>query len=329
MNRNEPNQRSRATIEDVARASGVSTGTVSRVLNLRAGVSHATRERVLGAIQRLDYSPDQAARALSRRQVSVGLSLASGARRLTPFFMLFIEHLIAVLQNDGYRFEELQDLADGPPAHLPSGVILHGPHADDPRLARLREASLPFVLVGRAPGVRWVAPDDLAGGLEATRHLVKLGHRDIVHLGGLMSQQAFQDRFQGYRQALEEAGIQARRDLLLDGDFTTLGGYRATRRFLESGGRASAIFAASDEMALGAIAALEDLGHDVPLDVSVVGFDDLPELGRSLTTVRQDIRAIATTAVTLLKEAMHHAPARTVTVPVQLVARGTTARRRE
>lgn len=329
MNRTGPAHRSRATIEDVAGAAGVSTGTVSRVLNGRAGVSHATRERVLGAIRRLDYSPDQAARALSRSQVSVGLSLANDARRLTPFFMLFIEHLIAELQNDGYRFQELQSISDGPPGRLPSGVILHGPHDDDPRLARLQAAGVPFVLVGRARGVRWVAPDDLTGGLEATRHLLKLGHQQILHLGGLMSQQAFQDRFQGYRQALEEAGAEARRDHLLDGDFTTLGGYRATRRFFEAGGQATALFAASDEMALGAIAALEDLGLDVPLDVSVVGFDDLPELGQRLTTVRQDIRAITTTAVTLLQEAMNHAPVRNVTIPVQLVARGTTARRRE
>ncbi len=322
----------RATIEDVARGSGVSIGTVSRVLNRRAGVSAATRDRVLKTIELLDYRPDHAARILSRRQLSIGLSLASGTRRLTPFFMLFIEHLVEQLQRDGYRFEELQGEDGGLPELLPQGVILHGAHDDDSRLERLAQAQVPFVLVGRASGVRWVAPDDHRGGFEATNHLLKLGHSNILFLGGMMSQQAFQDRYRGYRQALEAAGIEPQRQQPLDGKFTILGGYRAVRHHFEAGNEgnaASAIFAASDEMALGAIAALEDLGMSVPLDVSVVGFDDLPELGERLSTVRQDIGAITATAVTLLKEALEGAPVRNVTVPVQLVARGSSARRRE
>ncbi len=334
MNSGDGGGKERATIEDVARGSGVSTGTVSRVLNNRAGVSASTRERVLTTIEMLDYSPDHAARTLSRRQLSIGLSLARGARRLTPFLMLFMEHLIARLQHDGYRFEELEAGPSGLPARLPSGVILHGAHEDDSRLELLLRTQVPFVLVGRAAGVRWVAPDDRRGGLEATRHLIKLGHSDIVHLGGLMSQQAFQDRYQGYMQALSEAGIGQTREQLLDGEFTVLGGYRAVRRYFEAGKSASAIFAASDEMALGAIAALEDLGLSVPLDVSVVGFDDLPEVADGLdvagglTTVRQDIRRITDTAVTLLDEGLQGLPVRSELVPVRLIARGTTARRR-
>jgi len=334
MNSGDGGGKERATIEDVARGSGVSTGTVSRVLNNRAGVSASTRERVLTTIGLLDYRPDHAARALSRRQLSIGLSLARGTRRLTPFLMLFMEHLIARLQHDGYRFEELEAGPNGLPTQLPSGVILHGAHEDDSRLEQLRRTQVPFVLVGRASGVRWVAPDDHRGGLEATRHLIKLGHTDIVHLGGLMSQQAFQDRYRGYMQALDEAGIGQTREQLLDGEFTVLGGYRAVRRYFEAGTSATAIFAASDEMALGAIAALEDLGLSVPLDVSVVGFDDLPEVADGLdvagglTTVRQDIGRITDTAVTLLVEALQGLPIRSELVPVRLIARGTTARRR-
>ncbi|HNQ98810.1 MAG TPA: LacI family DNA-binding transcriptional regulator [Trueperaceae bacterium] len=324
----------RATIQQVAEHAGVSIGTVSRVLNSRAGVSQATRERVRASIRALAFRPDHVARALSKAPLRVGLSLASGTRRLTPFFMLFLEHLIARLQQDGYRFEEVPAGRDGLPEWLPNGVILHGAHEDDPRLAYLRDQGVPFVLVGRAPGVRWVAPDDHDGGLQATRHLLALGHREILHLGGLMGHQAFQDRYGGYLQALDEAGIGPRRDWLLDGGFTTLGGYRAVRRAFESGCACTAVFAASDEMALGAIAALEDLGLTVPLDVSVVGFDDLPEVAdalripEGLTSVRQDIAHITATAVTLLQEGLNGAPIRSETVPVQLMARGTTARRR-
>ncbi len=107
-----------------------------------------------------------------------------------------------------------------------------------------------------------------------------------------------------------------------------LGAYRALRRALDAGRRFSAVFAASDEMAQGAVAALEDAGLGVPRDVSVVGFDDLPEFGEGLTTVRQDIGKVAETAVTLLKEGLAGKPVRHEVIPVQLVVRGTTARRR-
>jgi LacI family transcriptional regulator len=157
---------------------------------------------------------------------------------------------------------------------------------------------------------------------------LRLGHHEIVHVSGLMNNQSFQDRYQGYCDALEAAGIAVRRDFLLDGDFTTLGAYRAVRRALEQGLRFSAVFAASDEMAIGAIAALEDMGLRVPLDVSVVGFDDLPEIGEGLTTVRQDIGKIAATVVALLKEGLQGMPVRHEVVPVQLIVRGTTSRRR-
>jgi LacI family transcriptional regulator len=299
------------------------------VLNERPGVSPDTRTRVLETITGLGYEPDHSARALSRQPLRIGLSLATGTRRMMPFFMVFLEHLIAELQRHGYSLERLPAGPDGLPERLADGIILHGVHDDDPRVAYLRRERVPFVLVGRAKGARWVMPDDRGGACEATRHLLELGHRRIVHLGGMMSQQASQDRYQGYLDALNHAGLTPERSWLLDGDFNTLSAYRAVRRAFEGGLGATAIFAASDEMALGAIAALEDLRLRVPFDVSVVGFDDLPEIGERITTVRQDIGRITSTAVALLRECLRDAPVRTVTVPVQLVVQGTTARRRE
>lgn len=319
----------RPKIQDVARQAGVSTGTVSRVLNGRPGVSASTRDQVEAAIRRLGYRPDVAARTLSLQPKMLGVSLSARARRLTPFFMLFIEHLLERTREDGYLLTEIPAGQDGQPQSLADGMILHGAHDDDPRLEYLEAAGVPFVLVGHADGVRWVMPDDHDGGLQATRHLIRLGHREIMHLGGLMDQQAFQDRYRGYRDALLEAGIEPQRRLLLDGDFTTLSAYRAVRRAFDDGVRATALFAASDEMAVGAIAALEDVGLRVPLDVSVVGFDDLPEVGENLTTIRQDIGRICETAVLLLREGLARQPVRNVTLPVQLIVRGTTARRRE
>ena len=316
------------TIQDVAKAAGVSTGTVSRVINNRSGVRAQTREAVLKTIDKLNYQPDQAARELSFRQATrIGLNIY-GIRRLTPFYMLFLEHLVRELGADGYRLEEIHSSSDGLPETLTDGMILFGAHDDDPRVTYLNAKRIPFVLLGHQKGVYWVAPDDFNGGYQATMHLLRLGHRDILHVSGSLQGQGELDRFEGYKEALAEEGLALRRSFLLDGGYTTLGAYRAVRKAYEAKLSFTAIFAASDEMAVGAIAALEDLGLKVPMDVSVVGFDDLPEIGEKLTTVRQDIAQIAATAVKLLKDGLAHRPVSHEVIPVELIVRGTTARRR-
>jgi LacI family transcriptional regulator len=214
------------------------------------------------------------------------------------------------------------------PDYLTDGMVLFGAHDDDRRVHYLKEQGIPFVLIGHQEGVRWVSPDDFDGGLKATRHLLKLGHKDIVHMTGAMQGQGEYDRFSGYKTALETAGLELRRDYLLDGEFTSLGAYRSLRKAYESGLSFSAVFAASDEMALGVMVALKDSGLKVPMDVSVVGFDDLPDIGAALTTIRQDIRKIAATAVSLLKDGLEQKPIEHQIIPVELIVRGTTAKRR-
>jgi LacI family transcriptional regulator len=319
---------SKATIQQVADAAGVSTGTVSRVINNRKGVKESTRKAVQAAMQALNYQPDQAARALSFRQpLRIGMHI-KGIRRFTPFYMLFLEYLVAELQNDGYRLEEIPSNDKDLPAYLTDAVVLVGVHDDDPRVAYLQEQGKPFVLVGHCEGANWVAPDDYDGGLQATQHLIRLGHRDIAHVSGAMLGQSEHERYSGYADALKAAGLQPDRSFLLDGEFTSLGAYRAVRKAYEQGLRFSAVFAASDEMALGTIAALNDLGLSVPADISVVGFDDLPDIGHKLTTVRQDIALIAHSAVRLLKDALAGSASQHRKLPVQLIVRNTTARRR-
>lgn len=318
----------RVTIQDVASAAGVSTGTVSRVLNNRQGVKARTRQTVLHVIEQLNYEPDKTARELSfRRTTRVGLHIR-GIRRLAPFYMLFLESLIGNLQADGYRLEEIPSRSDGLPEYLTDGMVLFGAHDDDPRIQHVQAHAVPFVLVGHQKGVRWVAPDDYRGGLEATRHLLRLGHEQILHVTGALRGQGEFDRYRGYSAALEEAKLEPKRAYLLDGEFTQLGAYRAVRKAVEKGLEFSAIFAASDEMAVGAIAALKDTGLEVPADVSVIGFDDLPEVGVGLTTICQDINQIAATAVDLLKEGLRGDAIRHEVIPVSLVVRGTTSRRR-
>ena len=317
----------RPTIGDVAQAAGVSTGTVSRVLNERPGVSPTTKAAVLEVVSRLGYRPDSAARQLSGgRGNRIGFHVSANSGRFSPFYMLFMEVLVAEFQRAGYRVEDVPSRPDGLPAGLPDGLVLLGVHDDDLRIPYLESRGVPFVLEGHAPGRRWVRADDYGGARAATEHLLRLGHTDVVHVSGDPVGQAAFDRLRGYRDALQEAGVPVLPPL--DGSFTVLEAYRAVRRFLGTSTPFTAVFAASDEMARGAIAALEDAGLRVPTDASVVGFDDLPEFGEGLTTVRQDVAQVAGTATALLQEALSGLPVRHAVVPVQLVVRKTTSRRR-
>ena len=321
-------QRRRATIHDVAEHAGVSIGTVSRALNDRDGVHPDTRQRVLASAATLAYDPDKAARELSnRRAVDIALSVAHGYRRLTPFFVLFLQHLSERLAVEGLQVREVASGSDGLPVRDADAFVLLDAHPDDPRIGHLARSGRAFVLVGHAQDVRCVAADDEAGGRIAAEHLLRLGHTDGVHLTTAQHAQAFADRARGFASAFEAAGAGRAATIVAD-DATSLGGYRAMRAHLEGGARPGAVFAATDELAIGCLTAATDLGLRVPSDLSVVGFDDLPEIGGRLTTIRQDIALLARETVTLLHEALAGAAVRALRLPVTLVSRGTTAERR-
>ncbi len=321
-------RKQRVTIREVAKLAGVSTGTVSRVLNGRPGVHPQTRARVLEVVRALGYVPNPVARELTGRgERTVGVLQLPGVPRLTPYFTLLYEYLADALWQEGFRLREVPTDPVGLPLEPAKGYVLLGAHEHDPRIEYLQEHGQPFVLVGVYPGAFWVAPHDEEGGYLATRHLLELGHREILHLTGHLHNQAGRDRLAGYRRALEAYGVPFRPELVLDGEFSVLSAYRVLRRAWEGGLRGTAIFAASDEMAVGARAALEDLGLRVPQDVSLVGYDDLPEIAQDLTTVRQDIQRVAHTAVRLLGEAFEGRSPRGARVPVQLVVRQSTARK--
>ncbi len=307
----------RPTIDDIARASGVSKGTVSRVINGHANVAALTRERVQEVMSRLGYAPDPAAQHLSwRTGHTLGLSLASDDPLLSPYHVLFREaverHTAPLGVQPVFLRGDLREVR-----RLPSAVLVLHAVEDDPRLNFLRERHVPAVLIGHQPGFCWVAPDDEGGAHLATSELLQAGHRRLAYLGRGPSQVA-RDRERGFLRAAHTAGAEV---TVLEADFTVLSGYRAVRRAWESGVRFTGCFAQSDESAVGAVAALEDLGLRVPRDVSVVGFDGLPELPLPLrlTTVAQDIPRLVRTALDLMQEAMSGQPPRGEFVPVHLV----------
>ncbi len=313
------------TIKDVAEKSGVSIGTVSRVINNKQGVKQYTKEKVLEAMKDLGYQPDVAARELvSGRGITIGLNHSNDVNKLTPFYFYFQRSLSSEVHNNGFRFKEIENGADGLPEKLPDAMVLFGAHDDDPRLEYLIRSSVPFVLIGHLEGVSCVASDDFDGGRQAARHLVRLGHRNIVHISGFMRHQAFNDRYNGFSSVLRESGIEHQAAYVLDGKYTALGGYRAARKFIESGNPFTAVFAASDEMAAGAVAAIEDAGMRVPDDISVVGFDDMPNIGENLTTVHQEIPMIASKAFHLIQDELENRGRSQILLPVQLIARQST-----
>lgn len=313
----------RPTIDDIARESGVSKGTVSRVINGHPTVAAQTRERVQAVVNRLGYVPDPAAQHLSwRTGRTLGLSFAPEDPLLSPYHVLFREALEKHTGTMGLQLLNLRaPLAQL--ARLPSAVLVMHAAQDDSRLTLLRARGVPAVLIGHQPGAFWVAPDDEDGAGLATRHLLGAGHRELAYLGRGPSQVA-QDRERGCLRAAQAAGA---RVTLIESDFTVLGGYRAVRRAWEGGQRWTGLFAQSDESAAGAVAALQDLGLRVPADVSVVGFDGLPELPLPLrlTTVAQDIGRIARTALTLMQQASLGQPPRGEFIPVHLVPGATVA----
>ena len=331
----------RVTIQEVASTAGVSVSTVSRVLNDRAGVGEGARRAVLEAVRRLDYRPDQAARELvMRKTATVGWNDAHGARRLHPFATLMRERLFAALYAQGYRVEDVPSGEDGLPERLTDVMVVASPSPDDPRFVHLERQEVPFVVSGVVEGLRCVGPDDADGGRQAAQHLLRLGHRTLlvltgkVPLGGAFWRPSIvgslaDARLVGFRAELHAQRVPFTSAHILTCDYTSLGAFFAVREALRAGRDFTALFALSDEMAVGAAAAIQDAGRFIPEDVSLIGFDDLPEMGGAFTTVKQDIPLFADTLAELTQEAARGMRPRRIVLPVQLVVRGTTGRVRE
>lgn len=326
------------TIADVAAAANVGAGTVSRVLNDNPHVSAATRARVLAAIKRLDYRPNPLARGLSRgRCQTIGVIIpsftqASAVQRLRG--------VVAAL--DGSRYDLVLFNVETPlhrDEHFASltqraradGLVVMSLPPRPRALARLVTAQMPVVLVDtEGRGVPAIVTDDVEGGRIATRHLVSLGHRRIGFIGddpanpfGFMSSP---QREAGYREVVTEAGIEP---LVRHGPHDPAVGQRIGAELLGLRPRPTAVFAASDVLAVGVLEAARVAGLGVPAELSVVGFDDI-EISRyvGLTTVRQPLFDSgflgARTLLDVLERGEQPVP-RVRELPLELVVRSTTA----
>ena len=322
---------------DVAALAGVSYQTVSRVINDQPGVRASTRERVLAAMRELDYRPSSAARSLASGRSRVIGIIASGSTLYGPTRTL--RGVEQAVREAGYHTstetlarldrESVLHAIDRVRAHRVDGIVAIDLEADAATGLRDLAERVPLIMLGGGLDhvTNSVALDGRTSSRNAVEHLLQLGHRTVWHLAGPRRWAAAQDRMLGWRHALEAAGAPVHEPM--SGDWSARSGYEVGR-VLAADPEVTAVFAANDQMAVGLLRALHEAGRRVPQDVSVVGFDDIPEAGYlipPLTTLRQDFedegrRAVATLLARIEEPGRRPVP---VTVVPELVVRASTA----
>lgn len=325
-----------AVLGDVAALAGVSAMTVSRVLNAPHRVRAETRERVLAAVRELDYWPNLAARQLVTGRSGVLGVVSIDTTLYGPASTLYCIEQTARLSGYSVSIASLSLLSRRSieeavrrlRAQAVDGVVILAPHESAADGLRHLPRDLPVVAVdaGEDIPVPVVTVDQRAGAARATRHLLDLGHRTVHHLGGPVDWLDANYRIDGWRQVLESSGRPVPEPLR--GDWSPRSGHELGRRLADDPS-VTAIFVGNDQMALGLMRALREAGRRVPDDVSVVGFDDIPEAAYfwpPLTTVRQEFGEVGRHAFHLLLDRMagQTEPARRLVEP-QLVVRESAA----
>jgi DNA-binding LacI/PurR family transcriptional regulator len=326
-----------AVMADVAKLAGVSHQTVSRVINDSTQVRPETKQRVLAAMRQLDYRPNPAARALvTGRSGTLGvvsfdttlygpastLFAIEQAAHAAGYFITIVSLLVldrtSVLGAvDRLRVQGVDGILVITPQEGAADALVNLP------------AGVPLVAVeaGRPNSVPLVAVDQFAGAVNATRLLLDLGHRTVSHIAGPRDFLEAQQRVDGWRATLEAAGADV--PPVLVGDWSPRSGYRIGQQLAEDPD-VTAIFVANDQMALGVLRAMHERGREIPREVSIVGFDDIPEaqyFTPPLTTVRQDFSEMGRSSLRLLLELMQDTgqPPQRLTIAPELVVRRSTA----
>lgn len=326
----------RPTLDEVAVLAGVSRSVASRVLNNAPHVSRAKREAVERAVRDLGYVPNPKARALATRQAGAAalvISQHDPSVLADPFFGQVIAgvssaleeadlHLMLCLAASDRARKRVGDLLR---SRGVDGVMMMALHGDDPLAHMATETTLPVVFGGRPGGSdpRWyVDIDNAAGARRATEHLLASGRKNIVTICGPLDTEVGRARHQGHREALLLAGRTPHAFEI--GDFNEPSGAAAMARLLAQHQDVDGVFAANDNMAVGALRALREAGRSVPHDVAVVGFDDLPVAritDPALTTVHQPIRDLGREMARMLVGVIEGGDPSPLLLPSHLVVR--------
>jgi LacI family transcriptional regulator len=304
----------RLTIQDIARLAGVSKATVSRVLNHKPDVDTQTRQRVMQIMDEHGFVPSITASGLAGgRRGMLGVLVPALTWHFIPEVVQGIaeviergayELLLYSISQDENRQAVLDRILD---TRLTAGLLAIAPGGFVERLAEWYGEGFPVVLIDdqHLPAdLPWIGVDNRRGALAAVRHLISLGHRRIAYIQGPPQHQCSQERYEGYRQALAEAGLALNPAFVAQGDFMVASGHTCASELLTlDGERPTAIFAANDHMAWGVLEFAQEYGLCVPEDIAVVGFDDTPPSQYKhppLTTVHQPFQEMGKRAAELL-----------------------------
>jgi DNA-binding LacI/PurR family transcriptional regulator len=320
---------------DVAKLAGVSHQTVSRVINGSPSIRPATKARVEQAIEELGYRPNTAARALvTRRSGIIGIVGTNSAlfgpasiQRSVQEAARAAGYFSSLVPLPEVTVEELRSAIDHLARQSVEAIVMIAARADALAVVHSADAGLPLIVVegdlsGRGLSV---GVDQIDGARQATRHLIELGHRAIYHVSGPMGWTEAEGRLTGYEEAMRAAGLAPLAHW--EGDWNPARGYELGRGLAKRGDM-TAVFVANDQMAIGVLHAFAEAGLRVPDDVSVVGFDDIPEAGYlnpALTTVRQDFQAIGRKAIDLVTATLDGSTTSVPLLPPELIIRDSTA----
>lgn len=310
--------RKRITIKDVAQAAGVSTQTVSRVMNKSSYVSEETRQRVEEVVVQLGYNPSTLARSLIQQRsytlgvVTFGLKYIGPSRTLNGVadkaddlgYMLLMKEL------DNFETNRIDDVIDSLLARQVDGIIWVAPEIGENHAwveERMDKIPVPVLFIAMRPrdGIFSVATDNFQGGVMAVQHLLDCGRRKIGHISGPLAWWEADERKRGWRETLDAAGLDAPQSHCTEGNWSSASGEQAFIQLLESFPDMDAVFVANDQMALGLLRETYRRGIRVPDQLAVVGFDDIPESAYfhpSLTTISQDLQLLGEQAVQSMVE---------------------------
>ena len=329
-----------ATIKDIAKAAGVSIGTVSRALNNGKGMTQETRERILSISKRLNYQPNLQARGLvGGKPNALGIVIPRVHEIVfsNPFFAEILigigkkarkagQYLVfSIASNESYTQMFHQRLV--------AGIIVLGNRIDDPWVEEAWQSKVPIVLIPGNPSpsnIPSVDFDNIDGAFQAVDYLAKIGHRRIAFLYGPGNLKFGIDRLVGFRKALKKNGIPNQKDLVWEFDATQQGGYKAMKDLLLLDPPPTAVLVLNDFSAMGVLRAAKESGFQVPRDVSIVGFGDVPLAAMTdppLTTVREPFHEMGYEACERLLKIIQgkRLPQKHLILPVELVIRKTTA----
>lgn len=314
------------TIKQVAKVAGVSLATVSRAINGHPDITDKTREHVLNIAEEMGYRPNAMARTLVARRsyvigvVAGGIEHSGGpARLLTGIeqeakergYNLLLSLLPHQHERKDYNPNDDDSVISSLLSYQVDGVIWSGAAFEQERLIwqeKIKSYNVPVVLTDTSlspSSLPIISVDNYEGGLLAAKHLLEQGYREIGIITGALNWCAAQFRLNGWKVALEEAGILITENKIVEGDWTAAGGERGLYELKQKYPQLDAVFVCSDQMALGALKAASDMGISVPAGLGVVGFDNVPGSGfflPPLTTIEQDQIGLGKSAVSLLDE---------------------------